>query len=78
MASIRIGSKKLLILPSDCAILYEKESVWDLAVTSWDISPPVTAEALLCARHFWGTENQNPNAYLLPYGRGIRFRISTD
>ena len=78
MASIRIGSKKLLILPSDCAILYEKESVWDLAVTSWDISPPVTAEALLCARHFWGTENQNPNAYLLPYGRGIRFRIPTD
>lgn len=74
--SLCIGSKKLLILPADCAILYEEEPCWDLAITCWDVPPPVSVDALLCARHFWGTENQNPNSYLLPYGKGVRFRLS--
>lgn len=75
---IRVGAKKqknLLILPADCAILDEENSRWDLVVTAWDTPPPVKASALLCARHFWGKENQNPNAYLLSYGRGVRCRI---
>lgn len=76
MVSVCIGAKKLLILPADCAILYEEESRWDLAVTSWDTAPPLHADAVLCARPFWGKENQNPNAWLLSYGRGIRFRLS--
>ncbi|MDD3194030.1 MAG: ComEC/Rec2 family competence protein [Oscillospiraceae bacterium] len=72
---IRIGAKKLLILPADCAILYENESEWDLVLTGWDTSPPVQAGILLCARDFWGKENQLPHGYLLPYGRGVRCRI---
>ena len=55
--------------------LDEENSRWDLVVTAWDTPPPVKASALLCARHFWGKENQNPNAYLLTYGRGVRYRI---
>lgn len=74
-ADIRIGTKKLLILPADCAILYETDSCWDLAVTAWDIPPPAEAKALLCARNFWGKERENPNAYLLSYGHGVRYRI---
>lgn len=74
-AHLRIGAKKLLILPADCAILEEEKLCWDLVVTAWDTPPPVKASALFCARPFWGRENENPNAYLLSYGRGVRCRI---
>lgn len=74
-ARIFVGAKKLLILPADCAILEEENSRWDLVVTAWDTPPPVRASSLLCARHFWGGENQNPNACLLSDGRGVRYRI---
>lgn len=74
-AEIAIGAKKLLILPADCAILYDENFCWDLAITAWDTSPPVQARVMLCAQNFWGRENENPNAYLLSYGRGIRYRI---
>ena len=70
-----LGGKNLLILPKDCAILKEEIPAADLLITAVDTPPAVRAKAILSARHFWGEENRNPNAYLMPYGQGIDFTI---
>ena len=73
---LSVGAKKLLILPADCAILEQEQSHWDLVITSWDTPVDVSADALLCARDFWGEDGQHPHAFLLYPGRGVRYRIA--
>lgn len=77
MVSVCIGAKKLLILPADCAILYEEESRLGFSGHLLGTQHRRFTQMRCCAaRPFWGKENQNPNAWLLSYGRGIRFRLS--
>ena len=44
-------------------------------ITAADTSPAVDAACVLAANHFWGEENQNPNAFLLSYAVGKDFAI---
>ncbi len=72
---VAVGQKKMLILPDDCDILEKTDVDWDLVVTTRNTPPSLKAGAMLCSQPFWGTEDNNPHAYLLPYGKGVKYRV---
>ena len=74
-AQLLAGGKNLLILPADCAILKEEALAADLLITAADMPPAVDAACVLAANHFWGEQEQNPNAFLLSYAVGKDFAI---